>query len=154
MFTGLRRRSATTIRRADIDLEGAVIRVTQMKSGRPFLLPLSDFLGETLRRRMADDEPLDSPWLWPSGSRSGHVEEPKEPGLPSPHEYRHLWRTYAIAAGVPFAGSALLLDHRLPDASGGYVHPEHLADHFRSFQQRVTDHLLGLIGECLSPQIR
>ena len=147
MFTGLRRRSATTIRRDDVDLDGALIRVRHMKSGRPFLLPLSDFLVDLLRKRMADDTPLGSPWLWPAASRSGHVEEPREDGLPSPHEYRHLWRTHAIAAGVPFAESALLLDHRLPGATGGYVHPEHLADHLRGFQQRVTDHLLSLVGE-------
>jgi integrase len=148
MFTGLRKTSAVTIARDDVDLGAALIRVRHMKSGRPFILPLSDFLVSMLRERMADDEPVRSPWLWPgrSTSGSGHVENPRADGLPSSHVYRHLYRTFAIAAGVPFAESALLLDHRLPGASGGYVHAEHLADHLRGHQQRVTDHLVTLIG--------
>lgn len=95
---------------------------------------------------MSDDLPIGSPWLWPSpNSKSGHMEEPREDNLPSPHAYRHLWRTHAIAAGVPYAESALLLDQRLPGASGGYVHAEHLVEHLRAYQQAVTNRLLSLI---------
>jgi integrase len=147
MFTGLRKTSAITVGRADVDLDAALIRVRHMKSGKPFILPLSDLLVSMLRARMDDDVPMRSPWLWPGRSTaSGHIEEPRAEGLPSSHIYRHLYRTFAIAAGVPFAESALLLDHRLPGATGGYVHAEHLADHLRSHQQRVTDHLLALIN--------
>jgi len=146
LFCGLRRLSAITIRREDVNLEKGIIRVRHMKSGRPFILPLSDFLVELLRKRMEEDEPLNSPWLWPSiGSRSGHIEEPWEPKVPSPHVYRHLWRTHAIGAGVPYAESALLLDQRLPGASGGYVHPEHLVEQMRPHQQAVTNRLLLLL---------
>src|SRR3546814_12724676 len=68
------------------------------------------------------DLPVGNEWLWPSAtSRSGHIEEPKENGLPSPHEYRHHARTLFIASGVSYAESALLLCQRLPGASGGYV---------------------------------
>src|SRR3546814_2088576 len=50
------------------------------------------------------DLPVGNEWLWPSAtSRSGHIEEPKENGLPSPHEYRHHARTLFIASGVPYA---------------------------------------------------
>lgn len=144
MLTGLRRKSATTIRRSDVDLTRGIIRVRHMKSGRPFLLPLSNFLVELLRKRMAEDEPIASEWLWPSPtSKCGHVVEPREDGLPSAHVYRHLWRTYAIAAGVPYAESALLLDQRLPGASGGYVHAEHLSEQLRRFQEMVSSYLLG-----------
>lgn len=145
LFSGLRRRSALTIKREDVNLEKCLINVRHMKSGRPFILPMSDFLCELLRQRLEDDVPLDSEWLWPSvTSKDGHISTPYEDHLPSPHVYRHLWRTYSIAAGVPYAESALLLDQRLPGASGGYVHPEHLADHLRQFQQKVTDKLTEL----------
>ncbi len=142
LFSGLRRRSATPIRRADVDLDKGMVKVRHMKSGRPFILPLSKYMCELLSKRMAEDAPLNSPWLWPSPtSKSGHVEEPREDGLPSPHAYRHLWRTYSIAAGVPYAESALLLDQRLPGASGGYVHPEHLVEHLRQYQEMVSRRL-------------
>lgn len=146
MFSGLRRRSLLTIKKQDVNLEKGIIEVQHMKSGRPFILPLSDFMSELISNRMKTDVPLQSEWLWPSSnSASGHVTEPKEKGLPSPHVYRHLWRTQAIEAGVPYAESALLLDQRLPGASGGYVHQSHLAEHLRQYQQAVTDHLLRLI---------
>jgi integrase len=103
-----------------------------------------------LRKRMADDEPLNSEWLWPSPtSASGRVVEAKEKkakGLPSPHEYRHLNRTLAIAAGVPYAESALLLGHRLPGASGGYVHREHLVEHLRPHAQAVENLILSRVA--------
>ena len=69
---------------------------------------------------MREDAPLASEWLWPSpNSRTGHIMEPRDDGLPSPHEYRHHARTLYIAAGVPYAESALLLGQKLPGASGG-----------------------------------
>ncbi len=147
MFSGLRRESLLTIERRDVDVAGRIVEVRHMKSRRPFLLPLSDFMAEMLRQRMEADERIASRWLWPSPtSESGRIMEPKEDGLPSPHEYRHHWRTQSIAANVPYAESALLLDQRLPGASGGYVHQRHLAEHLRTYQQKVTDHLLGLVN--------
>ncbi len=146
MFSGLRRESLLTIECDDVDLEAGVIVVRHMKSRRPFILPLSNFMTDLVHNRMDADIRLNSKWLWPSrDSRCGHVTEPKEKGLPSPHAYRHLWRTQAIAAGVPYAESALLLDQRLPGASGGYVHQQHLATHLKKYQQMVTDHLLQMI---------
>lgn len=148
LFTGLRRMSTINIKREDVHLEKKVVRVRHMKSGRPFILPLSDYLCEMLKKRLEEDAPINSPWLWWSvNSKTGHIEEPREKGLPSPHAYRHLWRTHSIAAGVPYAESALLLDQRLPGASGGYVHPEHLAEHLQQYQQKVTDRLLKLANK-------
>jgi hypothetical protein len=147
LFTGARRRSLLLCERSDVSLDDGTLNLRHMKSSGPMLLPLSDYLVELLRGRLDEDVPMASRWLWPSpSSGSGHVVEPKEPGLPSPHEYRHHYRTLAIAAGVPYAESALLLGQRLPGASGGYVHAHHLVEHLRGHQQTVTDYLLGLIG--------
>jgi hypothetical protein len=78
-------------------------------------------------------------------SACGHVTEPREdgPDLPSPHEYSHHARTLFIAAGVPYAESALLLGQRLPGASGGYVHAEHLVEHLRPHAQALEDKVLA-----------
>ncbi len=111
-----------------------------MKTGGQMLFPMGARLTERLRARMEADVPLGSAWLWPSAtSRSGHIEEPKEKGLPSPHEYRHHARTLFIASGVPYAESALLLGQKLPGASGGYVHAEHLVEHLRQHAQALED---------------
>jgi integrase len=147
LFTGLRRASATSIKRADVDLDGRVVRVAHMKSGRKFTLPLSDWLVEMVRARMVADEPLGSLWLFPSPtSATGFLAEPKEDGLPSPHALRHHYRTLAAAAGVPMVETMLLMDHAVGGVSGGYLHPEHLVERPRSFQEVVTKYILGRAG--------
>jgi integrase len=140
MLTGARRSSLLQVRREDVDLDRGVLTFRHMKTGGQMLFPLGTRLTERLRARMEADLPLNSVWLWPSAtSRSGHVEEPKEEGLPSPHEYRHYARTLFIASGVPYAESAILLGQKLPGASGGYVHAEHLVEHLRQHAQALED---------------
>ena len=78
--------------------------------------------------------------------------------LPSAHEYRHIARTLFIAAGAPYAESALLLGQKLPGASGGYVHREHLVEHLRPFAQKLEDLVFRSFGKsfarprCSRPQ--
>lgn len=144
LLTGARRLSMLTVRREHVDPERRVLRFTHMKSGGELLFPMGEWLAEVVRRRMEEDAPLGSPWLWPSPtSASGHIEEPKRRDVPSPHALRHSARTMMIAAGVPYAESALLLGHKLPGASGGYVHQAHLVDALRPWAQRYEDLVLN-----------
>ncbi|QPC85707.1 integrase [Mesorhizobium sp. NBSH29] len=146
LLTGARRSSILQVRRSDVDLEKNILTFDHMKTGGRMLFPMGTWLAGMIHDRLAEDEPLNNPWLWPSPlSSSGHVTEPKEdsPDLPSPHEYRHHARTMFIAAGVPYAESALLLGQRLPGASGGYVHAEHLVEHLRPHAQALEDKVLA-----------
>ena len=145
LLTGARRTSILNVRREDVDLERLVLTLTHMKtSDEPLQLPIGWRLTQILSERMRLDLPIGSEWLWPSPtSRSGHIQEPKEKGLPSPHAYRHHARTLYIAAGVPYAESALLLGQKLPGASGGYVHAEHLVEQLRPHVQRLEDMIFG-----------
>ena len=141
MLTGARRSSILQVRRVDVDIEQGVLTLTHMKTSDDAMqIPLGREMTAILSGRMDEDIPLGSEWLWPSsGSRTGHVSEPREVGLPSPHEYRHHARTLYIAAGVPYAESALLLGQKLPGASGGYVHAAHLVEHVRPHAQALED---------------
>ncbi len=144
LLTGARRTSMLTVRREHVDLERSILTFKHMKTGGELIFPMGHRLTEILRRRMEKDEMLNSPWLWPSRTSSlGRIREPKRVGLPSPHELRHLARTIMIAAGVPYAESALLLGHKLPGASGGYVHPEHLVEALRPHAQAFEDHIFA-----------
>jgi integrase len=147
MLTGARKTTLLLLERRDVDLEKRVLRFRHMKVGGEVLYPMGEFLTQTLRERLEHDVPLNSKWLWPSPtSASGHTTEAaecKSKGLPSPHEYRHLNRTLAIAAGVPYAESALLLGHKLPGATGGYVHREHLVEHLRPYAQAIENLVLS-----------
>ena len=122
LLTGARRSSILQVKREDVDLDRRILTLTHMKtSDEPLQIPIGDRLARILEVRMQADTPLASQWLWPSpNSKSGHIAEPRDDGLPSPHEYRHHARTLYIAAGVPYAESALLLGQKLPGASGGY----------------------------------
>lgn len=141
LLTGARRSSILQVRRDDVDCGSAVLTLTHMKTqDEPMLLPIGRRLATILSARMVADEALNSEWLWPSpSSKSGHVAEPRDDGLPSPHEYRHHARTLYIAAGVPYAESALLLGQKLPGASGGYVHADHLVEQLRRYAQALED---------------
>jgi integrase len=146
LMTGARRSSILQVRRDDVDLENGILTFRHMKTGGQMLFPMGRWLMAMIKARMAEDAPLNNPWLWPSPtSTCGHTTEPKEyrKGLPSPHEYRHHARTLFISAGVPYAESALLLGQRLPGASGGYVHAEHLVEHLRPHAQALEDKVLA-----------
>ena len=85
--------------------------VPPQKTGDQMMFPMGEFLTAMLTARLEADAPLNNPWLWPSTSGVRHTTEPKQQRhvLPSPHAYRHHARTLFIAAGVPYAESALLL---------------------------------------------
>ena len=154
LLTGARRSSILQVRRTDIDLDKNVLTFNHMKTGGRMLFPMGRWLTAMIKDRLDHDAPLNNPWLWPSpASVCGHVTEPREdgPDLPSPHEYRHHARTMFIAAGVPYAESALLLGQRLPGASGGYVHAEHLVEHLRPHAQALEDKVLAGRKPALAP---
>ena len=148
LLTGARRTSILNVRRDDVDLESGMLTLTHMKtSDEPLKLPIGWRLTKMLAARMCTDAPLGSEWLWPSpSSRSGHIAEPRDADLPSPHEYRHHARTLYIQSGVPYAESALLLGQNLPGASGGYVHADHLVEHLRPHVQAFEDMVFGSAG--------
>jgi integrase len=147
LLTGARRTSILTAKREHVDAEKGTLTFAHMKVGDPLIFPMGKFLSAMLEGRMFDDAPLNSPWLWPSpNSATGYMREPKRPGFPAAHALRHHCRTLMIAAGVPYAESALLLGHTLPGASGGYVHRSHLAEALRPHAQRYEDFVLAAAG--------
>lgn len=75
LFTGLRRRTAAGLRWEDVDFANAVVCLpaASMKSGRTFDLTMTDLVRDLLiARRQIGGE-----WVFPSDSKSGHIEEPK-----------------------------------------------------------------------------
>ena len=148
LLTGARRSSLLQVRREDVKFDKGILVFKHMKTGGQMMFPMGTLLAAMLKARCEADAPLNSEWLWPSpSSKSGRVEEPKEQrkDLPSPHEYRHLARTLLISSGVPYAEGALLLGQRLPGASGGYVHAEHLVEHLRPHAQALETKVRGSI---------
>lgn len=150
LLTGARRLSVLSTERAHVDHDRKILRFAHMKTGGDLLFPMGTFLADMLEKRMEADGPLDSKWLWPSPlSTSGRLVEPKRSKVPSPHALRHHARTLMIAAGVPYAESALLLGHSLPGATGGYVHRAHLVEALRTWAQKFETYVLAQAGVSL-----
>jgi site-specific recombinase XerD len=147
LMTGARRTSLLTVRREDFDPARGVVRFRHMKTGGELLFPTGAWLTATLRARVDEDEPLRSPWLWPSPtSARGHVVEPKRADVPSPHELRHHARTLLVEAGVPFQEGSLLIGHRLPGLGSTYVHQGLLTEALRPHAQALEDLVLRKAG--------
>ena len=147
LFTGMRREAACRVRWEDLDEHRAVLRIPLPKGGkaRAFELPLCREGMGLLEERRKENRVLvpNSPWVFPARSRSGHVMEPRESDLPSPHVLRHTFSTHATAAGIAFADLQLLLNHRpARGVTGGYIHAPALIEHLREQQQLVVDYLV------------
>ncbi len=152
LLTGMRRTAAITARWENVDWKRGLLFVPNPKGGeeRAFSLPLSGYLVELLSERQRENElPFEgSPWVWPAISKSGHITEPKENkrGLPPPHVLRHSYATLAKGAGLNEMDIALLMNHKLPGVTAGYIHETSLIEHLKACQEKVTAHILKQIG--------
>lgn len=75
LFTGARRGTVMSMEWVDVNLETAVWRIPDTKSGDPVSLPLSPPALEVLRRR--GESRGNSPWVLPSSQHGKHLSEPK-----------------------------------------------------------------------------
>ena len=147
-FTGMRRTSAGAVKVRHVKLDRGFLHVPNPKggTGRAFDLPLSRHLIEILAARMEENESHypGSPWLFPSlWSSSGHLTQVYSRYLPSPHVHRHSYATGAKAAGLDSYDIKLLLNHKITDVTGRYLHASMLGEHLKACQERVSAWLLG-----------
>jgi integrase len=154
LFTGLRRTEAATLTWADIDFAGRLIRLpaARTKAGRKLDLPMTDIVRDLLvARRNAG---TGGPWVFPSPSKSGHVEEPKFPlalvaqatGIKvSAHDLRRTFITIAESADISPLALKALVNHALGgDVTAGYVIAT--VERLREPAQRVADRIKALCG--------
>ena len=151
LLSGLRPGNLVALKREWVRLDERAVRIPRTKAGRPFDLPLSDPMAESVARALAVADMLHpgTPWVFPTRNKRGermHTKVWKEKSLPSEtgHILRHTYRTLAHAAGVNLTDVQLLMDHTVPGITGVYLHEHALFDHLRGQQERVTTHILRL----------
>jgi integrase len=148
LFTGMRRSEAASLHWADIDFGNRTLRIpSERTKGKVDLrLPLSDVIYDMLaaRRALGNLE-----FIFPSTSRSGHIEEPRfaleqvaaKCGVNvSAHDLRRTFITVAESCGIDGYTLKTLVGHAIGgDVTGGYVqmNPERL----RTPVQAITDKL-------------
>ncbi|MBR1070229.1 integrase [Bradyrhizobium japonicum] len=158
-FSGCRAGETMRMEVKNLDLDNGIAKYPITKT-IAFELPLSDFMVELLRNRIAGNVEqfgADCRWVFPSiTSKSGHLEEEKlirgEPELFkqhwSPHTLRHSWITISDQkVKISDSHQRLLTNHKLKrvknDAHSGYIHPD--LDDLRVSQQTMTDYILAQI---------
>ncbi len=75
LFVGARRSNVQAMRWEQLDLEAGTWRIPDTKNKEPLTVPLSAAALEILRERQKVSD--DSPWVFPSRGRTGHLVEPK-----------------------------------------------------------------------------
>ena len=147
-FTGMRKTSAGAVRTRHVKLDRGFLHVPNPQGGtsRAFDPPLSRRLTEILVAQIAENESQypGSRWLFPSlWSATGHLTQVYSRYLPSPHVHRHSYATGAKAAGLSEYDIKLLLNHKITDVTGRYLHASMLGAHLQACQERVTTWLLN-----------
>ncbi len=153
VFTGMRRREVAGLRWEHIDLKGRTLTVPHTKNGDPLTLPLSTHLTRLLiERKLASGG---SPFVFPSRSASGHVEEVKSftarvaarSGVNfSLHDLRRTFITVAESLDIPAYTLKRLLNHRqAADVTGGYIIID--VERLRTPVERVACRIVELAAE-------
>jgi integrase len=126
---------------------------------RAFHMPLSKPMLECLKRAREVGEKMHPrqarEWIFPADSPDGHLVEhkerrgPKKPGGSTRGvlfkwggDLRQTYRTVAQEVGVGEVDVHLLLNHKLPGVSAGYITRGALLDHLREQQERISRRML------------
>jgi integrase len=151
LFTGLRRREASSLRWKDVDFRGRMLDVLLTKSDRPLKLPTSDVVHDMLvaRRTLGNTD-----YVFPAESTSGHIAEPKfhfqriadATGIRvSPHDLRRTFITAAASCGIRDHHLRALVNHSLGrDVTSDYI--QMIAEELREAVQQVADRIKELCG--------
>jgi integrase len=151
LLTGMRRREIAGLRWEHIDLAGRTLTVPRTKNGDPLVLPLSTHLARLFAERNLRTG--HSPWVFPTQSASGHLEECKSfvrrvgtrSGIEfSLHDLRRTFITIAESLDIPAYALKRLLNHRTAgDVTGGYIIMD--VERLRDPVERVAKRILELV---------
>jgi site-specific recombinase XerD len=134
--SGLRISEAARLKITDIDSKRMMVRVQQGKGGKDRYSILSQTALECLRQYWRKYRPKE--WLF-EGNKGGHISissihqifhaAKKRAGITKPasvHTLRHSFATHLVEAGTNLHHIQLLLGHRSPNTTTGYLHVSRL----------------------------
>jgi integrase len=146
----MRRREVAGLRWERIDLTGRMLTVPKTKNGDPLVLPLSSYLTRLLGERKQRTD--GSPWVFPTGSTAGHLQECKSfvrrVGARSNiefslHDLRRTFITIAESLDIPAYALKRLLNHRSArDVTGGYIIMD--VERLRAPVERIAERIVAL----------
>lgn len=153
LLTGARRSNVQSMAWTDIDFHSAVWRIPETKSGHPVLVPLvRPAIGVLRARREASD---DSPWVFSTRSRIGHLTEPKTAwrrvcnraeidGL-TIHDLRRSMGSYLAITGASLPVIGKMLGHTQPSTTA--VYSRLTLDPVRASVDKAVDAMVAAGGD-------
>ena len=128
LLTGVRRSELQSMKWEDLDLINATWHIPTTKAGRSHLLPLPLSAVETIK---GTPRLLDSPWVFPSNSKTGHLVEPKSAwarikeraGVSDIriHDLRRTLGSWMAAQGESLLMIGKVLNHTQPSTTAVYA---------------------------------
>ena len=156
LLTGCRKTEALTLRWADVDLEGKLLRLPDTKNREIHELPLSCRLAEMLERRnAARTDRRESDLVFAGGGEGGRLGDVRrgilyvteQSGIPfAPHDLRRTFATTAERLDLPTYTIKRLMNHTIPsgDVTGGYIQID--VERLRIPVQRISEAILIAAG--------
>jgi integrase len=151
LFTGMRKQEGLTLKWNNVDFNEKVITVPETKSGRPLVIPMSDYICELLKARKKRTE--DSIWVFPSIGKTGHLVEPKKSvawvGKKSGvtfmlHDLRRTFITIAESLDISAYAVKQLVNHSSGgDVTAGYIIMN--VERLREPMQKIAAYILDKI---------
>lgn len=150
LYSGLRRREASTLRWNQIDFGNRTVRIVNTKNRNALLLPLSPWMYEILARRQLGG--LDQ-WVFPGARKGKPIVEPKShirligemSGVQfTVHDLRRTFITVAESLDIsPYAIKALVNHSIGGDVTEGYVvmDVDRLRDPIEKIGKKLTDYM-------------
>lgn len=150
LFTGARRTEVAALPWEDVDMANKTFVLTKTKNGKPLPLPMSDYLYQLFRNRLALRE---NEFVFPGRGGKNHLVEPRkqmekvteQTGIKfTVHDMRRTY-TSTIDGIVGYYELKRLLNHsaKTDDVTAGYVVKN--IEKLRPLMQKVTDHILTLV---------
>lgn len=151
LFTGMRKQEGLTLKWENVDFQENVITVPETKSGRPLVIPISDYVSELLKARKKRTE--ESIWVFPSIGKTGHLVEPKKSvawvGKKSGvtfmlHDLRRTFITIAESLDISAYAVKQLVNHSSSgDVTAGYIvmNVERLRDPMQKIASYITSRI-------------
>jgi integrase len=156
-LSGLRRNEALPLEIDRVDLEEHTIFLNETKNGKPFLIPIPNYLYKVLKSRIKASIAIGSKYVFPSRLKDKHITEPQS-GIDAikeasgvefcSHDMRRLFTTTADDLGLSPFQIKRLVNHSIPknerDVTGGYIISD--LEKLKKPMQKIEDRVLSLAG--------
>lgn len=151
LFTGLRRDEAASLTWENVDLRSRTLTVIDTKNRQDHILPLTDYVFGLLSNRQPSAV---NEYVFPNVTGTGKLNDPRTQMLSvseasgvqfTIHDLRRTFITIAESLDLSAYALKRLLNHKMNnDITAGYIISD--VERLRQPMQRITDHLLRLMG--------